>query len=115
MKIVLSFFILFSVISLQAQQSLAGVWNTGKDNTKVEMTEDNGVYSGKIISSENANAKIGNQLIKDVKSVDEEWKGKFYAPKKGKWFDAVFVEKDGQLMVTVGAGMRSKTITWSKE
>lgn len=115
MKIAITFCFLLSALSMSAQQSLTGIYNTGKDNTKIEMTEENGVYEGRIVSSDNANAKIGNQLIKDVKYVDGEWKGKMFAPKKKKWFDAVLKEKDNQLLVTVGSGWRSKTLEWTKE
>ena len=76
--------VLFTTISMNAQ-SIAGVWNTGEDNTKIEIAEDNGVANGKILSSDNAKAKVGNQILKDVKFSDGEWKGKLYAAKKGEW------------------------------
>ena len=115
MKTVFTFCILCSVLTMHAQQSLAGIWNMGKDNTKIEITEENGVSEGKIVSSDNAKAKIGNQLLKDVKSVGGEWKGKLYSPKKNKWFNAVLEEKGNQLLVTVKAGFMSKTLEWKKE
>ncbi len=107
--------ILFLAISMQAQTSLEGIWNTGEDNTKIEITEENEVYGGKIVSSDNAKAKIGNQLLKDVKFVDGEWKGKLYGVKKGKWFDAVLKEEGEQLLITVKGGIASKTLEWKKE
>lgn len=115
MKIVITFCLLVSALTMNAQQSIAGIWNMGQDNTKIEITEDNGVYGGNIASSDNSKAKIGKQLLKDVKLVDGEWKGKLFAPKKSKWFDAVLKEKGNQLLVTVGSGFRSKTLTWTKE
>ena len=114
MKIILTFCILFSALTMNAQESIAGIWNMGKDNTKIEITEDNGVYGGKIVSSDNTNAKIGNQLLKDIKSVGGEWKGKMYSPKKNKWYNVVLEEKGKQLLVTVKAGMMSKTLEWKK-
>lgn len=107
--------ILFSTLSINAQQSIAGIWNTGKENTKIEIKEEaNGAYAGTVVSSDNANAKIGKQLIKDVKLVDGEWKGKLFAAKKKKWMDAVLKEKNNQLLITVKAGLMSKTIKWAK-
>ncbi len=114
MKIALMFFALLSTLTMYAQQSPAGIWNTGKDNTKIEIAETNGVYEGKIFSSDNAEAKIGKRLLKDVKSVDGAWKGKLYAAKRGKWMNAVLEEKDDQLLITVKAGLMSKTIEWTK-
>ena len=56
-KVTLVFCILFSAITMNAQQSIAGIWNIGNDNTKIEITEANGVYEAKIISSDNAKPK----------------------------------------------------------
>ena len=114
MKIVLMCCMLVSTITMNAQQSIAGIWNTGKDNTKIEITEEEGAYEGKIISSDNAKAKIGKSLLKEIQSVDGEWQGKLFAAKKGKWMDAVLEEKDNQLLITVKAGLMSKTVTWEK-
>jgi len=107
--------ILLSSLTMNAQQSLAGIWNTENDNTKIEITAVNDVYEGKIVSSDNAKAKIGKQILKEVKSVDGEWKGKLFAAKRGKWMDAILEEKGNQLQVTVKAGWMSKTLAWRKE
>jgi len=66
-----------------AQQLLEGTLNTGEENTKIEITEDNAVFCAKILSSDNANAKIGKQILKDITFSNGEWKGKLYAAKKG--------------------------------
>ncbi|MEM6318769.1 MAG: hypothetical protein AAF960_13940 [Bacteroidota bacterium] len=116
MKITLISYLLFFALSINAQsQSPAGIWNTGKDNTKIEITETNGVYTGKILSSDNAKAKIGKQLLKDIQSVDGEWKGKLFAAKRGKWMDAVLEAKGKVLQITVKKGLMSKTIEWAGE
>lgn len=114
MRVLIAICILFSAVTMNAQQSIAGVWNTGNENTKIEITETNGVYNGKIISSDNANAKVGKLLLKDIKSVGGEWKGKLYSPQKDKWYNAVLEEKGEQLLVTVKAGLMSKTIEWKQ-
>lgn len=114
MKAIITFYFFISVLTINAQQSLAGTWNTGQDNTQIEISSTQGVYSGKIIASDNAKAKIGRLLLKDLKSVGEEWKGKLYSPKKNKWLTAVLKEKGDQLLVTVKAGMMSKTLKWKR-
>jgi len=96
-------------------QSLAGVWNTGEENTKIEITEDNDVITGKILSSDNAKAAVGNQILKNLKFSDGQWTGKIYAAKKEEWYDATLEEKDNQLNITIKVGWMSKTITWKKE
>ena len=115
MKIIFTFCMLLSAITMNAQSSIAGIWNTGQDNTQIEITEESSVYSGKIISSDNDQVKIGNLLLKEVKASGGKWKGKMYSPKKDKWFNAVLEGKGELLLVTVKAGVMSKTLEWKKE
>ena len=107
--------LLFSTLAMNAQQTITGIWNTGKENTNVEITEVNSVCEGVIVSSDNTKAKIGKQLLKDIKLVDGEWKGKLFAAKKGEWMDAVLEEKGNKLLITVKAGWKSKTLEWTRE
>jgi len=115
MKILITFCILFSALTMNAQESLGGTWNMGQDDTTIEITKNNGIYEGRVASSDNANAKIGNLILKDVKSVSGKWKGKLYSPKKKEWFDATLKVEGKQLLVTVKSGMMSKTVEWTKE
>lgn len=114
MKMLITCLLVFSAISMQAQESIAGIWNTGKDNTKIEITKEDGAYVGKIQSSDNAKAETGTLMLKEVKAVAGEWKGKLYSPKKGKWYDAVLKEAEGQLLITVKAGLMTSTVEWKK-
>lgn len=114
-KITIILFALFATLSMKAQQSIVGIWNTGEENTKIEITESNGAFSGKILSSDDAKAKIGNQILKDFKFNNGEGRGKMYAAKKGKWYDAVLKEKENQLEVKIKVGLMSKTLKWKKE
>lgn len=107
--------ILFATLSMNAQQSIAGIWNTGKENTKIEISEVDGLYQGKIVSSDNEKAQIGKLLLKDIKAVRKGYKGKLFAAQRGEWMDAVLKEKGNQLSITVSAGFMSKTIEWVKE
>lgn len=113
-KLVLTCCFLLTVVCIQAQSNIAGVWDMGKENTKIEIKEVGGVFKGTVLSSDNAQAK-GKVLLKDVKASGDEWKGKFFAPKKGKWMDAIIKRKADVLMVKVKAGMMSKTLEWAKE
>lgn len=116
MKIIASLFaLLLFAFGLSAQTTPIGVWNTGAQDTKVEISEANGAYVGNIISSDNSEVKIGKQLLKDLKPAGEGWQGKLYAPKKEQWLDAKLQEKGNHLMITVGSGWMSKTLEWTKE
>lgn len=116
MKIIANMIILLLfVVSMKAQTAPTGVWNTGTDNTKIEITEVDESYVGTLIASDNAKAKIGKQLLKDLTPNGEKWKGKLYAPKKDKWLNATLQEKGDVLHITVGSGFMSKTLKWKKE
>lgn len=116
MKTIASIFVLLlSLAGLHAQTAPAGVWNTGQDNTLVEITNVEGRYIGKLISSDSPDAKIGNLLLKDLKSVGGVWKGQLYAPKRGAWYDATVEAKGDRLIIKVGSGLTSKTITWTRK
>jgi uncharacterized protein (DUF2147 family) len=106
--------IFFSVITVYAQDSFIGIWDTGKENTKIEITRENGVYFGAIHSSDREEAKIGAQLLKDVKLDNNEWKGRLYNAKKEKWYDAKLEIKDGELHIRVKAGIAGKTVKWKR-
>lgn len=115
MKAILTLCIMFSALAMHAQASITGTWDMGQDNTKIEIKGANGVYEGRLASSDNANAKIGNLILKEVKSVDGIWKGKLYSPKKKEWFDAVLKAEGKKLLVTLKSGWMSKTLEWAKE
>jgi len=114
MKIIFIIYIFFTALTINAQQSLEGTWNTGQDNTNIEISEKGGVYQGIVVSSDNDKVTIGKQFLKDIKLVDGKWKGKMYSPKKDKWFDAILEGKEDQLWIQVKAGMMSKTLEWKK-
>lgn len=117
MKIIASIFsfLLLTSLSLQAQKAPIGVWNTGSDNSQVEITEAEGNYVGTLIASDNPKAKIGKALLKDFKAVGKKWKCQLYAPKRGEWLDAKLEEKGDKLLITVGSGFMTKTLEWTKE
>jgi len=92
-------FVLFSTLSINSQQSIEGIWNTGKKNTKIKKT--NNEIEGTILSSDNSKAPIGRLMIKEVVKKNGVFKGKLFAIKKGKWVDAVFNRKGDTLNITV--------------
>ena len=108
------FIFLFGAISMNAQSSLNGIWNTAQDSTKIEIKSENGIYIGKIISSDNLNVKKGTLILKEVKSVSGKSEGKLHSLKKKKLFDAVLELKGSKVMVTVKSGWQSKTVEWTK-
>ena len=110
--IIFTISILLTSITLSAQDSISGVWDMNKENTKIEIKKNQDFYSGTVLSSDKLQA--GALMLKDIKSVDGEWKGKLFSLKKKKWYDAVLEKKDEKLFVTIDAGFMSKTFEWTK-
>ena len=110
--IIFTICILLTSITLSAQDSISGVWDMDEENTKIEIKKNQDFYSGTVLSSDKLQA--GALMLKDIKSVDGEWKGKLFSLKKKKWYDAVLEKKDEKLFVTIDAGFMSKTFEWTK-
>ena len=100
--------------SVFGQSQLNGNWNTGEDNTVIEITESAGEIVGKIKSSDNTKATIGNVMLKDIKKNGTNWEGKIYAAKRQAWYDAVIIQKGNILEIEISVGFLSKTVEWKK-
>ena len=108
--------IAFSIFaySLFGQSNLTGTWDTGEDNTIIEITEIEDKPTGKIKSSDNPKAKIGNVILKEVNKNGRIWKGKIYAAKRQEWYDAEITQKGDVLEIEISVGFFSKTLEWNK-
>ncbi|NPD47956.1 DUF2147 domain-containing protein [Lentimicrobium sp. S6] len=107
--------VLIGLISLKgmAQNDVKGKWAVGEQNNVIEIIQIDGVYSGKLISSDNPKAKIGMATVKDLKQNKKgKLEGKVYSAKREKWYDAEFTRKDNKLIVEISIGFFSKTIEW---
>ncbi|HAS42206.1 MAG TPA: hypothetical protein DCS93_17145 [Microscillaceae bacterium] len=114
MKSLMIVFFCAVTFSLQAQSPIDGVWNTRKDNSKIEITQTGDSWTGKLKSSNNKNAKIGKVILKDLKKSGDHWVGKIYVTRRDRWFDVKVFPKSNALELKVNAGFRSRTIEWTK-
>lgn len=105
---------LFFITSIQAQEAIEGIWDTGKENTQVQIQAIENQYEGTIISSGNSEAPIGDRIIKEVSQDGDIYKGKLYAAKKKKWVKATFSPTGQILVITISVGWRKKTVEWKK-
>lgn len=107
---------IFSITAYaQSNAGLSGEYIVGEQNTIVKIEQHDDVYSGKIMSSDNAKVKIGKMMVKDLEQTRGKWKGKVYAPKRKEWFDAEFIPKKNTLDVKIKVGFFSKTIEWLRK
>lgn len=110
--IIALFFFSFSSI---AQSDISGIWLTGEENTKIEISESNGQLTGKIHSSDNPKAQVGKTMLKDLKQKGDTWTGQLYAAKRDKWVDVAITPKSEVLELKVKVGFVSRTIEWAKD
>lgn len=116
MKNLISMFVL-SILSVAAygQTDVIGIWNTGDQNTLVEIQEENGKYVGKVLSSDNPKVKEGTLILKDILFKKGTCEGKVYAPRRGEWYDTTLEKQNGTLKLEVSLGFFNKTIEWRAE
>lgn len=114
MKNTLIICLLFTSINGFSQSTLDGVWDIGKENTKIEVTELNGNIIGKIKSSDNKDIEIGKVILKNVIKEDDKWIGRIYAHKRKEWYDVEIYRKNNQLELEVITGFFSKDLIWKQ-
>ena len=85
------------------------------ENTKIETYQKEGAWYGKIVSSDNPKAKIGNDILRAFKKEDGQWNGQLFAAKRGKILDAVIEPQKEALNITVSAGFFTKSLVWKRE
>lgn len=100
--------------SLAAQGTLEGSWQTGEDNSVVTVTGQDGVFTGKLVSSDNPKAKLGTEILRNFSLVDGVWTGKLWAAKRGKLYNATITPSADTLKINVSAGMMNKKVAWTK-
>ena len=108
--------IAFSILSncIFGQSNLTGTWDTGEDNTIIEIIEIDGKPVGKLKSSDNLKAQIGNVILKEVNKNGKTWKGKIYAAKRQEWYDAEITQKGDVLEINIRVRFFRKTVLWKK-
>ncbi len=106
--------LLLMSVSVSAQEAIQGLWQTGKENTKIEISQNNGEWVGKIKSSDNEKATIGKLILKDLKKQNEKWVGKLFVVKRQEWYDVEITPNGTKLDLIVSAGFLEKKIQWYK-
>ena len=104
----------FTASMVNAQQSIVGTWNTGQENTQIEILPNEESWIGKIKSSDNTKASIGKIIVKDLKKEGDTWTGKLFAAKRKKWVDVVFKPNETKMDLIISAGFSKKEIEWER-
>ena len=114
MKNLIVILILLLAFSIQAQTSLKGTWNTGESNTKIEISNTNGAWIGKLKSSDNKKTEIGKVILKDLKKDSNQWTDKIYVIKRKQWYHVELDLQAKVLELNISVGFLSKTLAWNK-
>jgi len=114
MKILIVVLSLLYIFQNPNENNIIGTWNTLEDNTKVQISEQNGILIGKIKSSDNTKAQVGRLILKDLIKNGNSWSGKIFAVKKNEWYDVEITSKKDALNLKIQVGFLHKNLTWEK-
>lgn len=106
--------LLFFGVNSVFAQSIMGLWDTGKENTIIEINNVQGEYLGVIKSSSNNKVTIGKVIIKDLKKQNDKWAGKLFVFKKQRWYDVQITPRGTKLELKVYSGFLEKKFYWLK-
>lgn len=105
---------MFSIVYSSAQQSLEGLWKTGKEETIIEISFSSEQLIGKIKSSNNEEAEMGKIILKALRSEGSKWVGKIYAVKRKKWYNVEIISKEEVLELKISFGLMTRSLQWKK-
>ena len=110
-----AFLLLALFISLTAfsQNEIVGTWDTGRENSIVEIYEDNGELFGKIISSDRAEV-VGKINLKNLQNKGDHWEGELFVFKRRSWYDVSMHEENDTLYLVISVGFFEKEVEWPK-
>jgi uncharacterized protein (DUF2147 family) len=103
-----------SPLYAHSQYPLEGKWETGKENTIIEIYDKEGVLEGKVVSSDNEKVKIGLIMLKDLRETDGLWKGELFSARRKNWFNVQIRRNGDHLDLEVFSGKRSRSIQWKR-
>lgn len=95
-----------------SSKDIVGVWDTKKDNIKVEIYEKGSRFIGNPIDAE-------GDRKEDIEMLDLEYEGgkyvgKIFVKKRNRYFDVECEVKGDKLMLEVSAGMVTKDLEWTR-
>ena len=110
-----AFILLTLFISLTAfsQNEIVGTWDTGRENSIVEIYEDNGELFGKIISSDRAEV-VGKINLKNLQNKGDHWEGELFVFKRRSWYDVSIHEENDTLYLVISVGFFEKEVQWPR-
>ena len=69
------FFSAATVAQEKATEITTGIWLTGNDGSKIETYQKDGLWFGKLVASDNENAPLGTEVLRNFSLKDGVWQG----------------------------------------
>ncbi|MGB1552007.1 MAG: DUF2147 domain-containing protein [Schleiferiaceae bacterium] len=104
---------LFVGLSAFSQNEIVGKWNSGKENSIVEIYEDSGDLFGKIISSDRAEV-VGKINLRNLQREGDHWEGELFVFKRRSWYDVDINEENDTLYLVISVGFFEKEVQWPR-
>lgn len=116
MKILFTFFFtLWSMATFADSTVIEGQWLAENQTTHIEISQSEpGIWQGIVTKSPSQPKLEGQQLLSEMIEVAAGFKGKVYAIKKAKHYDADIFLVDDTLQIEVKAGFFTKTMIWTR-
>ena len=116
MKILFTLFLtLWSMTTFADSPSLQGQWLAENQSTQIEISQsESGLWQGIVTKSPSQPELTGQQILSEMVEVVDGFKGKVYAIKKAKHYEADISLADGTLQIEVKAGFFTKTMIWTR-
>ncbi len=99
------------------QSEITGKWLSPDGDRKIEIHENNGSYSGKIIWLKNtaARVKVGDIVLTDITYKNDRWTGKAYMPARDRHVNvSIRMPGKDELEITGKVGVISQKKLWER-
>lgn len=114
-QVVKTAIIILILTFINLPDSPGGVWIYKEDFSRIEIIENKGKLTGRLISTRNPYCEPGTEILKDFIYLDGKWQGKLYVASKKRWVDAYLIQKEGLLFIELDLGYDTKKFHWYKE
>lgn len=105
----------WSVMTFANAEPIKGKWLAQNKSTQIEISQtESGHWQGVVTSAPSKPELEGKQILSSIVEVSGAYKGKVYAIKKEKYYDANIMLIADTLKIEIGAGFFSKTIVWTR-
>ncbi len=120
--VIISMFCIFSApcfaqdkVNHRTKEMNEGIWLTGTDDSKIATYQKGEQWFGKLVASNNEDAPLGIDVLRNFTFEDGQWRGEIYSIKRDQLADATIEPSSDKLIIEVSIAFFSKTLEWQIE